>query len=848
MLPWIATAQNGDKAGETQAPLPAHLQLPPSPPLGPQDALASFKLPPEFKIELVASEPLIGDPVAMQFDTEGRIWVVEMRGYMPNIEGTHETEPVGRIVVLEDTDNDGQMDKSTVFLDQLVMPRALSLINGGVVIAEPPRLWFCKDLDGDLKCDRQVEIAGDYATQNDPKHGLRSNPEHASNGLMWGMDNWIYSANHTVQFRYEWGQWKRAETHSRGQWGITQDNFGRIFYNSNSDQLRGDLIPAAYLRRNKHYRGAAGASVRLARDQTVWPSRINPGVNRGYRKQTLREDGTLARYTGACGPVIYRGNQFPSEFVGNAFICEPTGNFVRRNILTESAGILEASNAYAQMEFLTSSDERFRPVNAYNGPDGALYLVDFYRGLIQHRLYLTSFLRKQIEDRGLYEPIGLGRIYRVVYKGKDIQPGPKMAQMSSNQLVEQLSNSNGWHRSTAQRLLVERNDPATMSQLQLMASSGRKPLARLHALWTLDGMGGAPWPVIRDALSASHPKVRSAALRLSEPYLNSSMGPLVLETILSHQFDLPEVQMQLALTLGMSDAPEALTSLASILTRHVDHPYIRSAVFSGIQGKESRLLNTILKGSPWWAQQKPKAAEDIYTELARCIFRSRNAEAIRSALEVTASTDERTSRALLKGFREAAFKRSQGAWIPDGTPINLETPIQALDTLSEASDSIIAELATALQGAFDWPGRDAPVDRGPAVVALTESQQELFDMGRDLYQISCGACHQPHGMGQDGLAPPLKDSDWTTGSKERMIRIALHGLQGPIEVHGKQWELIMPGLAVFEDQQLASILTYVRRSWGHTASPVESSEVTAIRAQHPDREDMWTVKELLQIK
>ncbi|MDG1891202.1 MAG: cytochrome c, partial [Verrucomicrobiota bacterium] len=184
----------------------------------------------------------------------------------------------------------------------------------------------------------------------------------------------------------------------------------------------------------------------------------------------------------------------------------------------------------------------------------------------------------------------------------------------------------------------------------------------------------------------------------------------------------------------------------------------------------------------------------------------------------------------------------------DGAPINLETPIQALDTLSEASDSIIAELATALQGAFDWPGRDTPVDRGPAVVALTESQQELFDMGRDLYQISCGACHQPHGMGQDGLAPPLKDSDWTTGSKERMIRIALHGLQGPIEVHGKQWELIMPGLAVFEDQQLASILTYVRRSWGHTASPVESSEVTAIRAQHPDREDMWTVKELLQIK
>ena len=276
LLPWCAYAQNGDKKENPKRPFRTILSLtPPSPPLSPEDALASFKLPPEFGIELVAAEPLVGDPVAMQFDPDGRIWVVEMRGYMPNIEGTGEDKPVGQVVVLEDTNGDGRMDQSTVFLDNLVMPRAIALIDDGVVIAEPPRLWFCKDTNGDLKCDERTEIANDYATQNDPKHGMRSNPEHASNGLMWAMDNWIYSANHDVQFRYEGGEWMRQATHSRGQWGISQDNYGRIYYNSNSDQLRGDILPAAYLKRNPHLSGAKGAGVRLASSQEVWPARIN---------------------------------------------------------------------------------------------------------------------------------------------------------------------------------------------------------------------------------------------------------------------------------------------------------------------------------------------------------------------------------------------------------------------------------------------------------------------------------------------------------------------------------------------------------------------------------------------
>lgn len=839
-------AQNGDKAGETQAPLPDHLKLPPSPPLTPEDALASFKLPPEFDIQLVAAEPLIGDPVAMEFDQDGRIWVVEMRGYMPNIQGTNESDPVGRIVVLEDTDNDGSMDKSTVFLDGLVMPRALALIDGGVVIAEPPRLWFCKDLDGDLKCDERTEIADDYATQNDPKHGLRSNPEHASNGLMWAMDNWIYSANHSIQFRYQSGEWMREDTHSRGQWGISQDNFGRIFYNSNSDQLRADLLPAHYLRRNGNYQSPIGRSVRIARDQTVWPSRINPGVNRGYRKGTLREDGTLARYTGACGPVVYRGNQFPPEYIGNAFICEPTGNFVRRNIITESHGILNANNAYHEMEFLTSTDERFRPVNAYNGPDGALYIVDLYRGLIQHRIYLTSFLRQQIEDRGLYEPIGLGRIYKVTYKGKDAVPSEKMSGMSSTELAQQLNHSNGWTRSTAQRLLVEKNDRNLVPLLSEMAKSSRNPLAQLHALWTLDGMSGVDWSVLKEALRSKHPKVRSAAIRLSEQHLNGSQAPMILEQLLSHQFDVPEVQMQLALTLGETDDKAAVDTLASILTRNAGHDYMRSAVLSGVKGKEAKLLKSVLAQSPWWSQKNQEAADTIFSQLANCIMRSRDVPSIKSTIEIATELRTREATQVLTGFRDAAFKRTQGEWVPANKPIELDSPLHSLTTLASSPDQQLSELASALYDAFSWPGKAELVVETEEVIPLTAEQQKRFDTGRDLFLISCGACHQPHGMGQDGLAPPIKDSDWSTGSKERMIRIVLHGLQGPIEVHGKKWELIMPGLAVFDDEQLSSIMTYVRREWGHTASPIDPEEVKAIRDQYPGREDMWTVEELLK--
>ena len=355
-------AQNGDRKGEVQAPPPAHIVIPPAPVLTPEEALKSFKIAPGFKIEAVATDPLVGDPISVQFGPDGKLWVLEMRGYMPDVDGNNEREPVGVIAVLTDTDGDGRFDKRTVFLDKLVMPRAMSLVGDGLLVAEPPRLWFCRDTNGDGVSDQKTEIAADY--------GNITNPEHNSNGLMWAMDNWIYSANHTTRFRYDGGaKFTRDATVTRGQWGISQDDTGRIYYNSNSDPLRVDVIASAYLKRNPNFSGA-GANVQLAPGNLrVWPGRVTPGINRGY--STLDADGKMTSVTAACGPVIYRGSLFPAEFRGDAFIAEPSGNLIKRLKLAESDGSLKGANAYEGTEFLTSTDERFRPVNLFNGPDGA---------------------------------------------------------------------------------------------------------------------------------------------------------------------------------------------------------------------------------------------------------------------------------------------------------------------------------------------------------------------------------------------------------------------------------------------------------------------------------------------
>src|SRR5688572_21377037 len=489
-------AQQGDKKNEQQVLRVPREKIPPAPALSPYDALKTFTIQDGFRIELVASEPLVEEPVALSFDEQGRVWVVEMRGFMLDADGKGERDIPGRVSILEDTDADGVMDKKTVFLDNLILPRAIACVRGGALIAEPPKLWFCPDRDRDGKADQKVEVASDYG---DPK-----NPEHSANGLLLARDNWIYSLYHGYRYRFADSKWMREANPTRAQWGLTQDDLGRLFYTANSDHLRADLLPALYLADKPPGAKMPGFGHKVAANQTVWPGRVNPGVNRGYLPTTLKPDGRLDKFTAACGTVIYRGDLFPREFYGNAFVCEPAGNFIRRSILTEKDGMISATNAYRQKEFLTSTDERFRPVNLYNAPDGALYVVDMYHGILQHRIYLTTYLRQQIEERGLDRPVHVGRIYRIV--SKKPATAPRLASADARALVDLLEHPNGWVRDTAQRLLVERQDTNAIKLLRSVKSDR----GRLHALWTLEGLGVKDRAYLKDR----DPNIRAAAIRI----------------------------------------------------------------------------------------------------------------------------------------------------------------------------------------------------------------------------------------------------------------------------------------------------------------------------------------------
>lgn len=781
-----ALPQQGDKKGETQAP--SKIKVPPSPALPPAEALKTFKIAPGFRLELVASEPLVGDPVAIAFDPDGRLWAVEMRGYMPNVDGKGEDAPVGQVVVLEDADGDGRMDRSTVFLDKLVLPRAIAIVGGGVLVAEPPQLWFCRDTDGDFKCDTKTVV--------DPAYAGRGNPEHTANGLLPALDNWIYNAKSSLRYRRIDGEWVRGTTFGRGQWGITQDDFGRLYYNSNPELLRGDAVPAFSPETQLGRRGVV--SVQIMKDQAVWPARTNTGVNRGYGRGTLREDGTLARVTASCGPSIYRGDNFPAEFRGNAFVCEPAGNLVKRLILREENGAVSAANAAKDSEFLASTDERFRPVHLATGPDGCLYVVDMYRGILQHRNFVTSYLRREILERGLEKPTGLGRIYRVVSTAKPPGPAPRLSKALPAELLKTLSHPNGWWRDTAQRLLVDRKETASAPALRELARTAPEPRTRLHALFALEGLSAADPPTLEAAAKDTHPLLRLAAAVLKES--GGPLGPL-------------EVLFRAA----TADAGVADEQIA---------------------GKEIDLLDKIM-GSEEWEKPNP-GREKLIARIGARVTAGKRMEPVAELLELAAVQTEAArwrQRALLDGIASS----KKGA-------LKLPSRSAALVKLTHAEDDAVRARAREVWEWITWPGKAGLEPAPPRAAPLTTDERARFDRGKRQYAVTCAVCHDLSGRGEEGKGPPLVDSPWVTGSEERLIRIVLHGLTGPITVRGQIYkEAEMPAIATITSDEASEILTYIRREWGHQAAPVTAENVLRIRRTHEEREEPWTEAELKKL-
>ncbi|MHC5114621.1 MAG: DUF7133 domain-containing protein [Planctomycetota bacterium] len=827
VLAAAAVAQQGDVAGEAQPPLPPELELPPAPVLTPDEALADLRVEPGFRVELAAAEPLVEDPVAIAFDADGRMWVVEMRGYMPDVDGHAELNPVGRIVVLDDADGDGRMDTSTVFLDRLVLPRAVLPMYDGALVILPPDLVFCRDTDGDGRADTRMRLEGGF--------GGRESPEHAGNGLLPGIDNWIHCSQHAVRFRYDRHTLRRQATPGHGQWGITRDDVGRIFYTTNSDPLRADLFSLHYASRNPGHTRVVGVNERIAHDFRVWPIRPTPGVNRGYREGVLRDDGRLAEFTSACGPVIYRGQTFPDEFRGNAFVCEPAAQLVKRYVVRETEDGPVAEAAYEDREFLASTDERFRPVNLRVGPDGALYVVDMYRGILQHRIFMTTFLRNQVLARGLDRPVGLGRIYRIVPEDAPPATRPRLRDATDAQLVDTLGHPGGWWRDMAQRLLLERGAKDAAPQLRRTLDEP-DPITRLHALWTLEGVGALSSQDALAALADPDPRVRAHAIRLAERWVDDER---VLEALSGMLDDAAAaVRGQLAFSLGEGRSAGARALLRRVLKRWVDDRQVRSAVVSGLAGRELPFLRGLLLDEAWRGDDE--ARRIAVSVIADSIMRSESAEAITGLLDVASGPGRADWQRIVILERVAAEMRLESK---SPRRLTLTRAPRGWATVAGTDEKQAIELARRLDDHLDWP------DRGVSTkVPVTEEDRVAFERGRRLYGLYCAVCHQVSGRGQPGVAPTLHGTEMTLGPPGRLTRIVMNGMTGPVEVNGQKFNALMPPAPIYGDDAMAALLTYIRQAWGNDGEAVTSEDVAAVREATRSRRTPWTWAELEDIR
>ena len=580
--------------------------LPRFPAIEPKDALKTFQVKKGFHLEIAACEPNIASPVALCFDENGRMFVVEMIDYS---ERREEMPHLGRIRLLEDTDGDGVYDKSTVFADNLPWPTAVFYYDGGIFVGSTPDVLYLKDTKGTGHADKREVVFTGFA------EGVkRINVQGMLNSFNWGLDNRIHGAtsgNGGVGKSLRHPDLKPVDLHGRdfaieprslvmtseaggGQHGLSFDDRGRRFACNNSDHIRLYMYDDRYAARNPFYAMPAclesiavdGPAAEVYRISPEEPWRVIRTKWRvaGLVGGPIEGGGRASGYfTGATGGTIYRGDAFPKDFLDNAFVGDAGGNLVHRKLLIPDGVGLKAQRApdEEKIEFVASTDTWFRPVQFANGPDGAFYIIDMYREIIEHPWSLPDNIKKFLD---LNSGNNRGRIYRIVPDGFKRPKPVQLGKASTRDLVATLENPNGWHRDTASRLLYERQDKSAVAPLIKLVESSKFPLARMHALHSLDGLGALKEAQVLAGLGDTDEVVREHAIKLSEKLFKDGMPSQKIVTKLQGLAADPSitVRYQLAFTLGELKGNEKIAPLATIAKRDLDSSWTQAAILSSL--------------------------------------------------------------------------------------------------------------------------------------------------------------------------------------------------------------------------------------------------------------------------
>ncbi|QEG43836.1 PVC-type heme-binding CxxCH protein [Roseimaritima ulvae] len=555
--------------------------------LSADERLKQIEVAAGFEVQIVAAEPLVQDPVDFDWSPDGRLWVVEMADYPLGIHG--DQKPGGRVRVLEDRDGDGVYDHSTLFADRLSTPNGILCWKQGVLVTAAPDVVYLEDTSGDGRADKRQVLYTGFG---------EGNQQHRVNGLRWGLDNWVYLANgdsggtivssktgETVELR---GRDLRIRPDSgalelqsgQTQYGRNRDDWGNWFGCNNPNPIFHYVLDEHYLTRNPHLTFPAGRHDIRRGDTRVYP--IGPIIS--HCDPQYRAIGATPRFTSACGTMIYRDNLFGPDYQNVSFTSEPVYNIVHARKLVPRGVTFESHKLQAETEeFFRSADPWSRPACIRTGPDGGLYIADMVREVIEHPQWIDDELEKTLDVRSGSR---LGRIYRVVPQASPLRNVPRLDRMTTAELVQVLESSNGSQRDLAQRLLLWQSDPQAASQLRRLYETSPRPLARLHALCTLEGLAALPSPTLLLALDDAHPGIRRHAVRILESQwahwddAEQAAARRLLESRAADQD--PMVRLQVAYSLGEIKAPWTGKLLAALLATDGEDPWLRAAILSSV--------------------------------------------------------------------------------------------------------------------------------------------------------------------------------------------------------------------------------------------------------------------------